>query len=143
LELFHSSLAVYREHQNDAGVAMVLNNMGRALLEQGQLDEAALQLNESLRLRYRLGDLPGVAFSLEGLADLARRRGDVARAARLWGAAEALRAQLKAPLSPMEQPSYQQIVAESRAALGEGDFAAAWAAGAGLSVEEAVAAALG
>ena len=46
------------------------------------------------------------------------------------------------PLPPVEQPSYETTVQMTKAALGEAAFAAAWAAGQALTLEQAVAEAL-
>jgi hypothetical protein len=77
---------------------------------------------------------------LEGFAHVAGAEGDAERAARLFGAAEALREALGAPLPPVERAHYDRSVAATRAALGEEAFAAAWAEGRALSLEQAIAA---
>ena len=64
------------------------------------------------------------------------------RAARLYGAAAALRERLGAAVVPWERPAHERDLAAVRAALGPAAFAAAWAAGAALPLEAAVAEAL-
>ena len=76
------------------------------------------------------------------MAWLAVAEGQPARAARLGGAAEALREALGAALHPVLHPGHDQAVQAMRAALGEEAFAAAWAEGQALPLEEAVALAL-
>jgi len=83
-----------------------------------------------------------VAAAVEGLAGVARARGEGARAARLWGAAAAARAALGAPPWPAFRPAHEASVAAARTALGEEAFAAAWEEGQALSLEQAIAAAL-
>jgi DNA-binding NarL/FixJ family response regulator len=68
--------------------------------------------------------------------------GQPERAARLYGAAEALREAIGIPLPPYHRPEYEREVAVTREALGEDRFAAAYAAGRALSIDEAVAEAL-
>ena len=64
------------------------------------------------------------------------------RAARLVGAAEALRG--GGPLRPdYRSQVYDRSIAAARAALGEGRLAAAWAAGREMGQEQAVQEALG
>ena len=65
------------------------------------------------------------------------------RSPRLWGAAEATRRLIGAPLPPNERPRYERLVAAVRTQLDEETFAAAWAAGQALSLEQAIAEALG
>ena len=65
------------------------------------------------------------------------------RAARLLGAAEALRTTLGAPLPPVGRPAYEAVVQQARLALGQTTFATARAAGWALPLERAIAEALG
>jgi hypothetical protein len=67
---------------------------------------------------------------------------DFLRVARLLGAAEAVRLASGKPMLPAERLGYKATVAAARAALGEAAFAAAWAAGQALTLEQAVAGAL-
>jgi hypothetical protein len=64
------------------------------------------------------------------------------QAARLGGAAEALREALSMPLAVDARTAHEQMMGSLRAALGEAAFAAAWAEGRALPLEEAVALAL-
>src|SRR5207247_1410305 len=61
-------------------------------------------------------------------------------AARLWGAAEALREAVNIPLPPVERVDYERSVAAARASLGEKAFAAAWTEGHFMLPEQALAA---
>ncbi len=61
---------------------------------------------------------------------------------RLFGAAEALRESVHLAVAAMDRPECDRSVAATRAVPGEEAFAAAWAAGRSLSLEEALACAL-
>jgi hypothetical protein len=89
-----------------------------------------------------LGKRLSLALSFEAFAHLAARD-DPDRAARLWGAAEALRERLGAPLPPNDRAEYERDVAAVRQALGAERFAIAWVAGRSLTEEQAIAYALG
>ncbi|MGH2601604.1 MAG: ATP-binding protein, partial [Dehalococcoidia bacterium] len=92
---------------------------------------------------YRdLQDRQGVASSLQGMASVAAADGEAARAATLCGAADALRTALGVQLPAASRAKFDEALAVARAALGEDEFTAAWAAGQALSLEEAVAEAL-
>jgi hypothetical protein len=95
-------------------------------------------LQESLQLKREIGDKQGIAFSLEGLATIARleSRGDLA--ARLLGSAAALREAIGAPLPSAERTDYDRDVAAVRAQLGEAAFAKAWAEGRAMTLEPAI-----
>ena len=90
-----------------------------------------------------MGHQIALAQSLEDLAVLAGREQQAERAIRLLGAGEAFCETLGArpPVAVAEE--YERTVAEGRAALGETAFAAAWAEGRAMSLEQAVAYALG
>ena len=67
-------------------------------------------------------------------------QGELAWAAQLWGAAEALRDAIGAPMPPVYHADYDRSVTASRAQLDEKTFAAAWAEGRTMSPEHTLAA---
>jgi predicted ATPase/DNA-binding CsgD family transcriptional regulator len=77
--------------------------------------------------------------SLEGLATLAARAEPTPEAARLLAAADRARAAMGYPRDPAREPASAAAVAGLRAALGDGAFDQAWAEGARLTLDEAVA----
>jgi hypothetical protein len=89
-----------------------------------------------------MGSRSGIAHCLEGWASVAGGAGRPEQAARLFGAAEALRDLTNTPRPPADVADYDRTLAALRAALGEEAFAAAWAAGQAMSLDEAVALAL-
>jgi len=101
-------------------------------------DAAARFLKESLALNREIGSWEYVAYCLEGFAGLAGARTQGARAARLWGAAEALRETISAPLPPADRPDYDRSMAAARAHLGEVPFAVAWEGGKAMTPDEAI-----
>ena len=106
-----------------------------------------IHLAESLTLLRELGDRWLTAFALEQSGGLAAARaaglvnaqpGDF-QAARLFGAAEALRETLAAPRLTRYRDHYQRGVAAARTQFDGATFAAAWAAGRALTLEQAIA----
>ncbi len=98
-------------------------------------------LNEQgLTIAREVGDKLNIASCLQGLASVAAAQGYLMWAARLWGAAEALRESIGAPVPPVYRTDYEQAVATARTQLGEKAFAAAWAQGRTMTPEQAVAA---
>lgn len=87
-------------------------------------------------------DTPDPARPLEELAWVAAAEGRPERAARLYGAAAALREARGVPLTPDERARHTPALAAARARLDEVAWAADWAAGRALSLEAAVAYAL-
>ncbi len=64
-------------------------------------------------------------------------------AARLSGAAEALREALGTPVPPVNRAEYERNVRAMRAQIDEKAFAAAWAEGRAMTLQQATAYALG
>jgi hypothetical protein len=83
-----------------------------------------------------------MAHALEGLARVAGAHREAQRAAQLYAAAAALREALGAPVAPADRADHERRVAAVRACLGEEGFAASWAEGRAMGLEEAIASAL-
>ena len=94
---------------------------------------------ESLSWCRKRGDKRLASECLGGLAGVAAVRGENTRAARLWGAAEGLRATIGAAVSPIEQRVVDRHLAGVRDALGETALEAEWSEGRGLDLQRAIA----
>lgn len=75
----------------------------------------------------------GIAECLEGFAAVAVARGEQDRAARLFGAAAALREKIGVPVPLADQPGMGSDAHAPQAALGHEEFDEQWALGATLS----------
>ena len=93
-----------------------------------------------MRILRGVKNQPGTVYGLQGLAGVAALRGEAARAARLWGAAEALREAIGYPASPFDRshPDYEGLLAPARSRLGEAAWEAAQAEGRMMTPEEAI-----
>jgi tetratricopeptide (TPR) repeat protein len=140
--LYEEALALRRELGDTRGSAASLNNLGNVAHEQGDYGRAGDLHAEALTLCRTTGDRRLSVYCLEGLAAVAGAHGQPKRAARLFGAAETMRRLINAPCPPNEQPHYERLVAVARAQLDEEEFAAAWAAGQAVPLEQAIAEAL-
>lgn len=107
----------------------------------GDVAGAEARAREGLLLFARLGDVAGVAHCVRSTAWAARARGDLVRAARLYGAAQALCPIATAP-DRDERESHERSCAAIRERLGGEAFAAACEAGGHRSLDEVVAEAL-
>lgn len=76
---------------------------------------------------------------LQNIADVALLREWYEQAARLWGAAETLRAACGVVIPPSDRERYNDALATVRAHLGQTMFADAWHAGRTLPLEAALA----
>jgi len=135
--LLGECLATFRSLGNQQNTATTLLSLGYVLLAQGHWPMAQSHSTESLAVYAQLGDKWGIANALQGLGCLAAAEGAHERAARLLGAAEHLRLALGAPL-PIFQSAYHHYLTVAQSALGPTAFAAEQAAGARMSLENAV-----
>jgi tetratricopeptide (TPR) repeat protein len=140
--LHEESLALHQEQGNSWGQACALNDLGLVARETGDLDTAERLCREGLARFRELGDRRRQAMGLELLASVAALRGEARRAARLFGAEQALRESVGAPRPPVDRPRYEVYLSRARADLGDAAFAAAWAEGQAMPPEEALEAAL-
>jgi hypothetical protein len=138
------ALAAWREIGSVVGVTFALGDLGDLARAQGELVVARERYVEALRTGRDRGArafLGLVRYALRKLGGLSVAAGDPVRAARIFGAEATARG---AASSPAEWPSerYGDDLAAARAALGEAAFAAAWAEGAAMTLDEAIAYAL-
>jgi len=137
--LFEKSGTLYREEGNEAQMAWALSLVAKVSAAQGDLAAARALYEESLlpgrgmNSRLDFEDLPP---ALEGLAAVAAAQGEPTWAARLWGTGQGQRDAYGVPLAPVYRADYDDAVAAARAQLGEQAFAAAWAQGRGMNLEQ-------
>jgi non-specific serine/threonine protein kinase len=149
-----------REYGPGAVAIHPLTALGHRASERGDYEWAATCYRRSLALRQAVGDSDLMAQSLEELAGLAVRQQQWERAATLLGAVEGVRTAMGPPqgeragtlwgavegvriamgrTAPAASPEeYARTVQGARAGLGEARFAAAWAEGRSMSLEEAI-----
>jgi hypothetical protein len=110
--------------------------------DQGQWTTAAARFAESLAVWQWIGNKKGTAECFEGLAAVVGGQGEPERAARLLGAAAALRESRNVPVPPVERTDLDRVTGSARSSLGEAAFGAAWAAGQALPLDQVIAEAL-
>ena len=140
--LLEQSLVLLRGLGRGNAIAGVLTSLGQVTLYWGDVARAQAAYAEGLVLCRQLGQKRCIATCVAGLAAVAGAQGRPTRAARLFGAAEALRAIIGAQLQPVDRDDYDRQVAAIQA---QGDAAAwerAWAEGRALPLEQAIAYAL-
>lgn len=141
--LHREGLAIFRELGDTRNIAMSLDCLGTATLGEGDSAAARAFHEESLRVFAALGDKKSVAECLPRLAAVAVEQRQPHRAAQLLGAVEAILERIHARLDPAEQAGFDDTSTAARACLDETKFASAWAAGRALTLDNAIAYALG
>jgi tetratricopeptide (TPR) repeat protein len=139
---FTEGLVVARALGADISIAVGLESLGTCAREQGDQRRAAQLFAESLVL-VRDGKDPFTIFTcLNSLGAVAAVTDRPEQAARLFGASEALRERHGVALLSADGLRLERAIAPARARLPEAAFAAAWADGRALPLEEAIAEAL-
>jgi tetratricopeptide (TPR) repeat protein len=118
---------------------MVLGNLASIAWNEGDRSRAAVLQREALPLRRALRDVLALANSLANGAEFAAGGARPEVAARLLGAAEALRLRGGVTIDPFNLDDPHTLIARVREQLGELAFAAAWAEGESLPVDQAIA----
>jgi hypothetical protein len=111
---------------------------GHVFRIQGRYPEALTIYHETIRLWQELGQQSAAAHELECFAFIAGASGQNERAARLFGAAEALRESIGSNMTPSERREYDRAVLQLHAQTDAAALQATWAAGRALSMEQAI-----
>jgi len=138
IALHSEGLALFRELGDKWNIAMALWPMGQVHIKQRDYSRATECFMEGLVLCRDVGDRFVSQGCLEGLARVASARGHYKRAARLLGAVEELHKRLGYHRALGIQASHERHVASMRAALGDTTFAAAWAEGQSMTLQEII-----
>jgi predicted ATPase/DNA-binding CsgD family transcriptional regulator len=162
--LAEEALGVFRELGYKGGIAEALFVLARVQAREGNYSaarssyEAILALARErddtrnihvvYRVEYGRGLPPGVPgpsehdnqrnipLYVEGLAQVVAAQGEGAWAARLWGAAEAMREAMHAPRPSVFHMEYERAITAARTHVGEKLFSTAWAEGRAMTLEQ-------
>lgn len=107
---------------------------GLVAQEHSDHQQAQTLFSQSLALYQAVENKIGVAYALSGLAGLAEQP---LRPAQLLGAAATVLDTARLLYDLIERTHYEQLVATARAQLDEATFAAAWATGQAMTLEQA------
>ena len=140
--LSEQAYGLFETLEDSEGMAFALVNQGFAALSQKQHDRAIELLRQALRRLAELEFRDVIGYCFEGLAAVLAFTQRPEEAARLLGAAEALRESLGVGLAPAEQTTHDETVDAVRGSLAEERFVAAWLQGKELPLDDAIAYAL-
>ena len=125
-----------REMDHKSGIVHALSILARVEFRMRDYDRAHIHDDEILTLASEVDLNFRHTPYLEQLAEVVAAQGELAWAARLWGAADALRETFSAPLTSFNRIENERAVAAARAQLGEQAFNTAWAEGRGMTLEQ-------
>jgi predicted ATPase/DNA-binding CsgD family transcriptional regulator len=138
-DVLDRAVAVARRLDMPSVLADALEQQGRLAATDDDVDRATDLHHEALTARVEHGLRTFSVDSLEALAALAARAEPTPEAVRLLAASDQARASMAYPRDPARRRAHQATVAGLRAALGDRPFGQAWAEGARLTLDEAVA----
>lgn len=134
--LLEKSLALAREMNDPTSIGSALVNLAAATLAQQDYKGATALYAEAITVCQQNQNITGMPYCLEGFAVVAAMSADLDRSARLFGAADALRAKMDLPREPKEPfiPDDVYQAAQARTT--------AWREGWGMTIGQVMAVAL-
>lgn len=133
--LNREGVEVARRFGQPRELAVSLQNLSVVLIVQGRLDEAEALVLEALRTSREDLSYYFIATGIAYLAEIEGHRGRSLEAARLFGAAEALRERVSARPFPLDRRRMEALVARLREQAGPVAFEGAWETGRALPPE--------
>lgn len=138
-QCYTESEALLRAAGDKGDLARLVHNLGYVAQHEGDDAQAEAQFRESLAMFKQLGNKRGIAECLAGLAGLGAAQERPRWAAQLLWAAEALLTESGAAWWPADRVEFARNRAAIQSTLDEDTFAAAWAAGQTMTLEQAIA----
>jgi predicted ATPase/class 3 adenylate cyclase len=131
-------LPIFHEIGDRHRANMIVSELAHIDRIEGRYDLAMQAYRATIIEWERLGHRAAVANQLECFAFVAKRYEEAERAAKLFGAAEALREIINIPMTKIERIEYDQEVADLRAGMDDQSFLSFWADGRALTMEQAI-----
>jgi predicted ATPase len=142
ISAFRTAQAALPAHSDHVLEGNILTNIGWTAYVQGAAANARDHFIQAIVIHQQLKSRLYLPEQLEGLAGCAGHLGQPEHAARLLGAAVQLREQNAAPVPPMDQARYGQIVRSIRQRLDPATFMECWQAGQRYSADALIALAI-
>jgi predicted ATPase/DNA-binding CsgD family transcriptional regulator len=134
---FEDAAAQSRAESRNGQQAKALHGLGQLALDDGDVDGATDLHRRALAFHGQTGELPAIAGSLEAVAGVLAAAGHHRQAARLLGAAEALRRRGGYARASWEAPSCRRLRSSLAEALPAAEYRRALAEGEALPLEQA------
>lgn len=139
---YEECLLVSQETGETRRIRFMFGNLTFLAQHAGDYERAREWADRGLRLALEMNNKLDIADSLAGFAGVIGMTGQPEHAARLLGAWEATLERMGATLQPADIPEHDRNITAVRAQLTPQMFAAAWAQGRAMSLEQAVASTL-
>jgi predicted ATPase len=137
-ERFARCLPVFEQMGDEHRVNMIRSELAHMDRHEGRYEQAEHAYRKTILVWQKLGHRAAIAHQLECFAFLARAREDGERAARLFGAAEALRKKINIRMNPLEQVEHEAQVEGLHAGMGKEQLMSLWEDGRSMAMEDAI-----
>jgi non-specific serine/threonine protein kinase len=131
-------LAAAEQMGNEWQMGCLVSNLGFVARHQGDHDLARARFRDSLALGQKTKDRDLVSESLIGLAGMIAEAGDPGRSASILGVIDHEFISLDVELDPADKTELEHTLAMVRSQMDAPAFAAAWAAGYAMTLEQAI-----
>lgn len=140
---FEEGLRIFRQMGHKGMIAGMISELAHTQRALGNFTEAKKTYFETIRVFQDYGNRPAVAHQLECLAMIAVVEDEPQRAAKLFGAAEAIREMTGHKPTDEEQAEEAQFITRLHAMLSNAEFTVLWAEGKSMTMEQAIQLAVG
>ncbi|HET6823008.1 MAG TPA: tetratricopeptide repeat protein, partial [Anaerolineales bacterium] len=140
---FEKAMDAFREAGADFNILINQSNLAHLERQLGHHQQALERYRETIVGFHEVGQLGAVAHQLECFGFLALEDDQNERALKLFAAADALREKVSAPMTSEEQIYFEEQIGVLRQKLDPQRFHQIWATGRALTMEQALAFALG
>jgi predicted ATPase/class 3 adenylate cyclase len=131
-------LRVFKQIGHKGMTAILTSEIAHIQRAQGNYTEAKKTYQETIKVLQDYGNRPAVAHQLECFAMIAIVDEEPSRAAKLFGAADALREATGHKRTDEEEMEHQQFISRLRSMFPEAEFNIAWAEGKSLTMEQGI-----
>jgi len=137
--VYEESLRLYRETANKLRISLVLGNLGQVAEHDEDYEAAKDYARQSLVLAREVDNLWLVSDVMRAVAPSFGLSGQPAKAARLFGAHEAISESIGARIQPGDLAQHERGLAAVKALIDNDEFEQLWVEGREMSVDEAAA----
>ena len=137
LKYMDNAIAIMTKRNDKYGLTFMQSSFAHALREHGEYEKALIYYRRTIRLWQDWGHRAAIAHQLECFAFIAQALDDTPRAARLFGAAEAIRIAINSLRTPSEQKEFEDARSQLQKKL-KANFEKIWKEGSSLSMEQAI-----
>jgi len=137
-KIFEEGLSLFKGIRYVNIQLILASEIGHVERRTGNLTQARSIYRDTIKLWQNFGNRAAIAHQLECFGFLAIQDEEPQRAAKLIGAAEAIRERAQSPMAEHEQAEYSAAIAQLRSMLNEVEFHALWTEGRSMTMEQAI-----